>query len=246
MVVSVLEVSLLAMAVIATGLALVLVWLRRVWFYRDPPRIPPAVKGSIVAPADGQVVYVRPFRQGKVEAVKLGTRIPLKEILKAAPQYGQEGWILGIYMSPLDVHFNYAPISGRLTQMYHVPASFNLPMVDLWEYIRLTYLRKAVDLFGRKHHLENERLTMFLEGDGIRLATVEIADKFVNKITRFVEPGMFVKQGQKTSFIGRGSQVDLVLFGQDFDIKVKVGDRVRGAETIVALPQDNARSTMKG
>lgn len=241
MVVPVLKGLLVAAAVIAISLALAIVWLRRIWFYRDPQRIPPPNQGGIVAPADGQVVYVHPFHRGQVEAVKLGTRIPLQEILKAAPVYGQEGWILGIYMSPLDVHFNYAPISGKLAAIHHVPAKLNLPMVDLWEYIRLTYLRKAVDLLGRKHHLENERLTMFWEGDGVRLATVEIADKFVNKITRFVEPGMVVGQGQKTSFIGRGSQVDLVLFGQAFDIKVKVGNQVRGAETIVAQLRDSGR-----
>ncbi|BCV20267.1 phosphatidylserine decarboxylase [Moorella sp. Hama-1] len=214
-------------------IAAVMWFLRRVWFYRDPVRVPPAEEGTILAPADGKVVYIKPFQNGEVVAAKLGQPIPIQEIMKA-PGRSDRGWILGIYMSPLDVHFNYAPISARVEEMVHTQAKVNLPMVDLWEYIRLTYLRRAVDLFSHRYRLVNERLTVFLEGEGLKMAMVEIADKFVNKINSFITPDQAVARGQKVSFIERGSQVDLVIFNEDIEFTVQVGQQVYGARTVVA------------
>ncbi len=209
-------------------------YLRHVWFYRDPRRTPPADPRLIVAPCDGKVIYVRPVEGGAVYAEKLGERIPLAELTKADGGGGDEGWIVGIFMTPLDVHYNYAPISGRVTRVVHTPARVNLPMLDLWEYVRITYLRRAVDLFGRRYHLNNERNTVFIEGEAARVAMVEIADKFVNKITCYVRPGDRVEAGQKVSFIARGSQVDLVIFRRDAEILVRVGQQVYGGQTPVA------------
>jgi len=208
-------------------------YLRKVWFYRDPVRVAPQEEGAILAPADGKVVYIKPFRDGRVVAEKLGRPIPIEEIMKA-PGLSDRGWIVGIYMSPLDVHFNYAPIDARVENMVHTQARVNLPMVDLWEYIRLTYLRRAVDLFSHRYRLVNERLTIFLRGRDVQLAMVEIADKFVNKIKCFITPGQAVTRGQKVSFIERGSQVDLVIFRDDVEFAVRVGQQVYGARTVVA------------
>ncbi|WXJ93973.1 Phosphatidylserine decarboxylase proenzyme [Neomoorella carbonis] len=222
---------------ILAGLAVIgggIFWyLRKVWFYRDPVRVAPQEEGAILAPADGKVVYIKPFRDGRVVAEKLGRPIPIEEIMKA-PGLSDRGWIVGIYMSPLDVHFNYAPIDARVENMVHTQARVNLPMVDLWEYIRLTYLRRAVDLFSHRYRLVNERLTIFLRGRDVQLAMVEIADKFVNKIKCFITPGQAVTRGQKVSFIERGSQVDLVIFRDDVEFAVRVGQQVYGARTVVA------------
>ncbi|MGB9867139.1 MAG: phosphatidylserine decarboxylase [Bacillota bacterium] len=213
-----------------------LLWfLRRVWFYRDPVRIPPARDDAILAPADGIVVYTREFRGGEVESNKKGERIPLPEITKTDWGLASQGWLIGIYMSPLDVHFNYAPIGGKVDRIVYFPAKVNLPMVDLWEYMKLTYLRRAVDLFSHKYRLQNERNTLFLSNDVISVVVVEIADKFVNKIRCFVKEGDILRAGQKVSFIERGSQVDLVIPTSNVQVTVKPGDRVVGGQTVVAV-----------
>lgn len=138
-------------------------------------------------------------------------------------------------MTPLDVHFNYAPIEGKITKMVKTQAKTNLPMVDLWEYVNVTYFRRAIDVFSAKYRLINERLTFLIEGSDISVATVEIADKFVNKITAYVNEGDNLELGQKTSFIERGSQVDLIIFSNDIKINVKVGDQTYGGQTPIAL-----------
>lgn len=213
-----------------------LLYLRKVWFYRDPVRECPREDGVVVAPADGQVIYIKPFRNGEVVSEKLGRPIKVEEIT-SLPAYGDRGWIVGIYMSPLDVHFNYSPVAARVEEMVHTQARVNLPMVDLWEYIRLTYLRQAIDLFSHRYRLVNERLTIFLDAGGLKLAIVEIADRFVNKIRAFIKVGDCLQPGQKISFIDRGSQVDLVIFREDVQLTVRVGQQVYGAQTILARYQ---------
>ncbi|GGQ96338.1 phosphatidylserine decarboxylase [Deinococcus ruber] len=225
---------------IAAVWAAVLYFLQRIWFYRDPIRITPAEE-VIVSPCDGQVVYIRRVQDGQITAQKLGESIRVSEITHADWPEGVtpgNGWLIGIYMSPLDVHFNYAPLKAKVGGIVHNGAKLNLPMVDLWEYIQLTYLRRAVDLFAKRYALENERQTVFLEGtlEGapLKLAMVEIADKFVNKISTFVQVGEEVRPGQKVSFIERGSQVDLFVFDEDIEFLVGVGDQVYGAQTPIA------------
>lgn len=214
------------------------VWfLQKIWFYRDPVRITPTDPDLIVSPCDGQVVYIRRVERGTLYSEKLGEHIQVSEITKAdwpGGETSEHGWLVGIYMSPLDVHYNYAPITGHVTGIVHTQTSINLPMVDLWEYIQLTYLRKAVDLFAKRYELENERQTIFIENDKIKLAMVEIADKFVNKISTYVEKGERARAGQKVSFIERGSQVDLLFFEDNIDFLIGVGQQVYGGLTPIA------------
>lgn len=216
--------------------AAVVLFLQRVWFYRDPVRITPQDPALVVSPCDGQVVYLRRVEDGVIQSEKLGEPIRVHEITHADWPEGAapgRGWLIGIYMSPLDVHFNYAPLPGRVTGIVHTGARANLPMVDLWEYVQLTWLRRAVDLFGKRYALENERQTVFIDGR-VKVAMVEIADKFVNKIRTYIRSGDTLRAGQKVSFIERGSQVDLFLFSEDLEFLVGVGDQVYGAQTAIA------------
>ncbi|MCR4398868.1 MAG: phosphatidylserine decarboxylase [Firmicutes bacterium] len=234
-----------AVVVLAACTLVGLRWfLWKVWFYRDPVRHPPAGPGLILSPADGTVVYIKRFKDGRVISEKRGEQILVSEIGKGAGDYGGSGWMAGIYMSPLDVHWNYAPISGLVTAVIATPASVNLPMLDLWEYVRMTLVRKAVDLFAHRYRLVNERNTVFFEPvspDCPRVVVVEIADKFVNKIRCIVKPGDKVTAGDKVSFIERGSQVDLLIYDEEVEFRVKPGDHVTGAVTVVAAYRPGRR-----
>ncbi|MER3466486.1 MAG: hypothetical protein C4340_05015 [Armatimonadota bacterium] len=62
-----------------------------------------------------------------------------------------------------------------------------------------------------------------------------IADKFVDKITPLIQTGSGVAAGQKLSFIGRGSQVDVFLpDAPGLEIAVQPGDRALGPHTVIA------------
>ncbi len=211
-----------------------LAFLRMVWFFRDPRREPERSEdGMILAPADGRVVYIRRIEDGGICAEKLGERIPLPEITGSEAARDARGWAIGIYMSPLDVHFNYCPYPSTVDGIFRKSACVNYPMLDLWEYIRVVWLRKMVDMFARKYHLENERNTIFLDGGGAKMAVVLIADKFVAKIDCYVKQGQKLGYSEKLGFISRGSQVDLLIFDEEVEFSVEVNQQTYGGKTVI-------------
>ena len=226
-------------AVIAAAIVfvwlVVLLFLRRVWFFRNPPRQPERSEpGMIVAPADGRVVYIRKIEEGGLYSEKLGERIPLPEITGCETSAAQ-GWAIGIYMSPLDVHYNYCPYPASVESIFRKSARVNFPMLDVWEYVRVVWFRKMVDMFARKYHLENERNTIFLDGGGLKMAVVLIADKFVAKIQCYVEEGQPLNYSQKLGFICRGSQVDLIVFSNNVTFEVGLNQQVYGGKTVIGI-----------
>jgi phosphatidylserine decarboxylase len=227
----------LAVAVVLT----VLYCLNRfVWFYRDPVRTPEATGRVIISPADGQVVYIKRFENGGVYSEKLGRRIELSEIAELPQTAGRSGWIIGMYMSPFDVHFNYAPVAGKVTAQRYTKADANLPMVDLSEYIQIAFLRRPFDNFAAAFHLENERNTVLIEPNASSaegqpdIAVVEIADKFVNKIDILAHEGDELGVGDKLGFIKRGSQVDVIIFADDIEWVAEFGQQTYGGQTLLA------------
>jgi phosphatidylserine decarboxylase len=222
---------------IALFTALFLWFTRKVWFFRDPDHTKTEQDLSVLrSPVYGRVAYIRKIKDGVVVSEKKGEDIRIKEITKDDWASGSgEGWLIGIAMTALDVHYQYSPLPGTMKEICHHSHGRNLPMFDLWEYIRITWLRKGVQLFAKKYVFENERQTMWIQGDKGRVALVLIADKFVAKITTFVREGEAVKSGGKLSFIGRGSQVDVVVCDSpDLRIFCKEGDAVYGPKTTLA------------
>lgn len=213
---------------------------RFVWFYRDPVRTPEASGRVIISPADGQVVYIKRFEDGAVYSEKLGRRIELSEIAELPRTAGRSGWIIGMYMSPFDVHFNYAPVAGTVAAQRYTKADANLPMVDLSEYIRIAFLRRPFDNFAAAFHLENERNTVLItpSADSVEgqpdIAVVEIADKFVNKIDILAHEGDELAVGDKLGFIKRGSQVDVIIFSDDVEWVAEFGQQTYGGQTVLA------------
>src|SRR5512135_1596137 len=72
-------------------------------FFRDPDRIIPTDPGAIVSPADGRVVEVR------------------EELFEGRPVRR-----VSIFMSPLDVHVNRAPIAGTILTIAYKKGSFQM------------------------------------------------------------------------------------------------------------------------
>jgi phosphatidylserine decarboxylase len=208
-------------------------WFRNMFFYRDPTRPIPRGDNLILSPADGRIMYVRQVNAGEVVSDKKGRKIRISELAKADLEEAQ-GWLLGIYMSPFDVHFNRAPIDGEIKTVLYHRTGMNLPMVDLWEYVSFTLFRKAVDMFGAAFHLENERLTLQIRNARMTCFLILIADQFVNKITCFFEDAQEITMGDKIAFIERGSQTDLFIPHEHLSFSVRPGDQVYAGKTILA------------
>lgn len=203
----------------------------RWWFPRDPQRVVDPV-ARIVAPADGRVVYVAPVERGAVPiAIKDRTEIPLSEIVKG-DERPLEGTLIGIFMSPFDVHYQRSPIAGTVTEVTYHPAPHNHVMGSM-------FLRNLVGLeplhAKSPHVYDNERNVIRIDGEDLIAFVVQIADQQVNKIDCRVTEGDYVRIGERIGMIRRGSQVDLFvprLRPEDFPA-LTVGMKVRAGSTVL-------------
>ena len=183
----------LAVGWFVVGVVLVAVAVAVAGFFRDPERVSPDGEGIVVSPADGKVVSVDDVSDA-------------------------DGRRVSIFLSPLDVHINRAPMNGRVVDVRYQTGHF-----------LAAYKGKASD--------ENERNAIELVDDaGTTLRIVQIAGFLARRIVCDVGRGDSLKRGERFGMIMFGSRVDLFL-PRDATVEVHPGQRVRGGETIVARLQ---------
>lgn len=208
---------------------LYLYW-RYYFFFRDPERSVPGDEESIVSPADGTLIYVKEIRDDRsLFSTKLKRNISLQEFC-ANQDFKPPCYLIGIFMHPTSVHVNRAPIEGRIEKMDYMPGK-NLPMTLTWWRVNLK-LRPYEKYAG--HLFSNERNIMAIAGK-IRLAVIQIADIYVNKIECWVKEQEPVAKGERIGMIKLGSQVDVLLPKiAGISINVAVGQKVKAGETVLA------------
>lgn len=207
---------------------------RYVWFFRNPPRHTPPGH-NVVSPADGTVVYVKELEPDQeVIVIKRGVSASVNDILREDVQ--ETKWLIGIFMSPFDVHYNRSPISGRIDFIrHHPPKTRNLHMGSM--HFR-TVIGWGPFYKDSLHIVENERTVTricgkFKEQD-IPVYVVQIAAKNVNGIDSYKSVGQTVAKGEVFGMIRIGSQVDLIIPSlKEMRVLVKPGDTVRAGASIL-------------
>ena len=121
---------------------------------------------------------------------------------------------ISIFMSPLNVHINWYPVNGEVTySKYHKG--------------------KFLVAWNPKSSLLNERTTVVLQHpSGQQLLYRQIAGALARRIINYAREGMIAVEGNDCGFIRFGSRVDLLL-PLDADIRVEIGEKVRGGETLI-------------
>ncbi len=163
-------------------------------FFRNPNRTIPQESNVLIAPADGKVVVIE--------------KIFEKEYFK------DERIQVSIFMSPLNVHVNRAPMGG---------------VVDYFKYHPGDYL---VAWHPKSSEL-NERTSMVLRQDSISILVRQIAGAVARRIRWYVEEGDILGRGDEFGFIKFGSRVDILL-PLSANINVELEQKVVGGETILA------------
>jgi phosphatidylserine decarboxylase len=224
----------LVAAVVVAGVALGYLFWRHVWFFRNPPRVPP-VEAGLLSPADGTVVYVRSVAPGEdVVVIKEGVSALVKDILRA--DVDEPKVVIGIFMSPFDVHFNRAPLDGEIRFVRHYPAhGENAYMATMhWR----TMLGIEPYYADSAHIVQNARTVTCFDGTygdaALTLYVVQIGARTVSGIDSYYAPGQHVARGTTFGMIRIGSQVDLIVPRRaGFIVTVRPGERVRAGETIL-------------
>jgi len=167
------------------------------FFFRDPERVvPPAHRDEeVLAPADGRVLVA-------------GEMIP-----DGAPPGTWKQ--VSIFLSPMDVHVNRVPASGRVTRVTLHPGAF-LP----------AYRHDA----GGK----NERSEIWIDHHGQPIVTRQIVGMLARRVVCRLTGGDEVRAGQRLGIMKFGSRMDVFL-PVTATITVQVGATVRGGESVIAV-----------
>lgn len=162
-------------------------------FFRDPERIVPSKENIVVSPADGKVLFVKEvidekFLKGKAKQIS-------------------------VFMSPLNVHVNRIPISGKVDYLKHYEGEF-------------------IAAFEDKASERNERTEIGITSPKGKVLFTQIAGFVARRIVCDLKPGDEVKIGERFGMIKFGSRVD-ILVPIDWQEKVKKDDKVFAGETVL-------------
>jgi phosphatidylserine decarboxylase len=164
------------------------------FFFRDPDRIPLRGDHLVLAPADGRVMVA-------------GDPEP-----DAAPAGDWQQ--VSIFLSPLDVHINRMPFSGRVERVEYQPGRF-LPAYEPGAAI------------------ENERSEVWIQQGSRTVVVRQIVGILARRVVCRAVTGADVRAGDRFGLMKFGSRMDVFL-PRDASIDARVGDRVRAAETVIA------------
>jgi len=170
------------------------------FFFRDPERIIQVAANAVVSPADGRVMVAGP-------ATAQGF----------PPDHWQQ---ISIFLSPMDVHVNRMPVSGRVDKVEYHPGRF-LP----------AYKAEAADL--------NEYTEVVVDHDGQKIVVRQIVGILARRIVCRVREAAQVQAGERFGVMKFGSRMDVFL-PRDATLSTRVGDKVVGGVTILATLREGA------
>ena len=122
--------------------------------------------------------------------------------------------LVSVFLSPLDVHINRSPIAGTISSVTYVEG-------------------RKMPATSDNASLVNERNSLVIEGPDVTVTCTQIAGILARRIVCWPKSGDNLARGQKFGLIKFSSRTDL-LMPVNVELAVKVGDRVRGGETVIA------------
>ncbi len=185
-----------ALQIFIAAAVLSLITLFVISFFRDPERVIPPGEKNVVSPADGKVLQVGTCREDSY------LRGPAVKV--------------SIFMSPLNVHVNRIPLTGRIARRVYSPGKYFCANLD-------------------KASLLNERNALVVEGaEGARVLFIQIAGFIARRIVCRVQEGDPVVRGRRFGMIRFGSRMDVFL-PENTRILVRPGDKAFAGSTVLGV-----------
>jgi phosphatidylserine decarboxylase len=127
---------------------------------------------------------------------------------------------ISIFLNVFNVHVNRSPIAGSLTRVRYQKG-------------------KYLNAMNPESADRNEQNAVTVKGDGYEVTFKQIAGLLARRIVFNLSQGDTVERGQRVGLIKFGSRVD-VLLPAEAAIKIKVGDKVKGGSSVLAVMPDGA------
>lgn len=121
---------------------------------------------------------------------------------------------ISIFMSPLNVHVNRAPCDGKVSVVKYSPGKYMAAYKD-------------------EAPIKNENIAMVLQGEKCGVLVRQVAGFVARRAVCRVKAGDMLKQGERFGLIKFSSRLDVYL-PKDARIMVKIGDKVKAGETVIA------------
>lgn len=163
------------------------------YFFRDPERNIPDEKRMILAPADGKVLLVQQQNNSFT---------------------GSSSTLISIFMSPLNVHVNRIPLSGKVIHLRYIPGQFLMA-------------------FDHRSTQSNEKMEIGIDNGLIRVLFSQISGFLARRIVCRLHSGDPVIAGSRFGMIKFGSRIDIIL-PSSASVLVRPGQSTRAGETILA------------
>ncbi len=135
--------------------------------------------------------------------------------ISLVPGDGTALYRISIFLNVFDVHVNRSPIAGVIRDVRYQHG-------------------KYLNAMGANSAEENEQNIVTVEGDGRTVVFKQIAGLIARRIVFNFKVGDQLSRGQRVGLIKFGSRVD-IMFDRDAAIRVQVGDRVKGGQTVLAM-----------
>jgi phosphatidylserine decarboxylase len=170
------------------------------YFFRDPVRrLPDNIReNDVISPADGRVMMIEEIEENEF--------------------FGGPAKLIGIFLSPLNVHVNRIPISGKVTYFQYIKGEF-------------------IAAYDHKSSEKNERTVIGITGKKFKVLFKQISGFVARRIVCELKAGDNVAIGEKFGMIKFGSRTDIIVPLNSL-IKVSVNQSVTGGETILAEVQE--------
>lgn len=126
---------------------------------------------------------------------------------------------ISIFMSPLDVHVNRSPFDGVVKDVIYKAGKF-------------------FPAFKPEAHEHNESISMLLETAKGLILIRQVAGTIARRAVCRVKNGDMLQKGQRFGIIKFSSRVDIYL-PKDTSIKVRLGQKVKAGETVIAVAKAN-------
>jgi phosphatidylserine decarboxylase len=130
----------------------------------------------------------------------------------------ENGKFVSIFLSPFDVHVNRSPIEGKITKVNYIHG-------------------KKLPATSNQASLTNERNSLLIEGEKIAVTVTQIAGIVARRIVCWNKEGDHLDRGQLFGLIKFSSRTDLQM-PANVEVLVKIDDKVKGGETIIARIND--------
>jgi len=187
------------------------------YFLRSPLRDIPDNDQLFVSPANGKIIAIIPFDENLTQTeLYKKHNVVLDDWTEG---FSSGATLISIMMTPLDVHYQKAPLESTLIESYYEKGRF------------LNAMKKGKTMNST---FQNEYLSsLFKTPENYRFRVIQIAGFVARRIVNYLQPEQTVKQWEIIGLIKLGSQVSVVL-DHNFEVIAKVGDKVIDGETVLA------------